>query len=522
MNKIYKKIWNKARGCFVAVAEVVMAASQKGGKTTLVLGMSLFFSGGANALVTINGDVIGTEGLSLQGRGLALADSHIIKGSFTWNKSLDDNWDNSLDVSIGAGFYSFLSNTLTVEKDLKLTNNSSLGVAHNGDKGGELHSALIVNGNFIIDSGSGFRVITNGGSGNDPTVYASVTVHGTVYNNGLFGSDNTFDASRTHGSVAINQLVNNGTFYLYSPNTFNASFNNIIQNGGDFHQANENDFHVTGSFVVNGGIIYNNDTLAIGGDIGKFSVVQRLELAGGGVSNLSTLTQNQGTFQVTRGSYSIGTLNKANGTTTVKGTLAVTNFNQSGGSTSNTGNLSIGNSDLYGSLTSSGTLTLTGNVTSRGNLSSTGTLNNRGNWTETNAYNIVGNLNNSGSINFQNGFTFASNGKLNSSGTIQTNNASNIFDSLGSQRETALTTVSVNAQLPEEAKTALTDLFRHYVPGSVAQNLVDHATFSGGKVIVTGVNLTQTQADDLKKEFKSKFFSFQQKFPPALFNKSAN
>ena len=152
-------------------------------------------------------------------------------------------------------------------------------------------------------------------------------------------------------------------------------------------------------------------------------------------------------------------------------------------------------------------MTLTGNVTSRGNLSSTGTLNNRGSWTETNAFTIAGNLNNTGAINFQNGFTFASNGKLNSSGTIQTSNASNIFDSLGSQGQTALTIVSMNAQLPEEAKTALTDLFRHYVPGTVAQNLVDHATFTGGKVIVTGVNLTQTQAADLTKAFKSKFGS---------------
>lgn len=204
--------------------------------------------------------------------------------------------------------------------------------------------------------------------------------------------------------------------------------------------------------------------------------------------------------------YSFGTFNKSNGTLSNAGTLTVTQFNQSGGSASNTGNLTIGNADLYGSLTSSGTLALTGNVISRGNLSSTGTLNNRGSWTETNAFTIAGNLNNTGAINFQNGFTFASNGKLNSSGTIQTNNASNIFDSLGSQGQTTLTTVSLDAQLPEEAKTALTDLFRHYVPGTVAQNLVDHAKFTGGKLIVSGVNLTQTQAADLTKAFKSKFF----------------
>ena len=109
-------------------------------------------------------------------------------------------------------------------------------------------------------------------------------------------------------------------------------------------------------------------------------------------------------------------------------------------------------------------------------------------------------------MNFQNGFEFASNGRLNSSGTLQTNNAANIFDSLGSQGQTALSTVSLQAVLPEEVKTSLTDLFRHYVPGTVAQSLIDHATFTGGRVIVTGVNLTTTQRDDLVQAFKAKFF----------------
>ncbi|MFR8254607.1 MAG: hypothetical protein ACLVAP_13420 [Parasutterella sp.] len=36
--------------------------------------------------------------------------------------------------------------------------------------------------------------------------------------------------------------------------------------------------------------------------------------------------------------------------------------------------------------------------------------------------------------------------------------------------------------------------------------MADHASFTGGKVIVTGVNLTQTQAADLTKAFKDKFF----------------
>ncbi|WP_217984079.1 hypothetical protein, partial [Turicimonas muris] len=267
--------------------------------------------------------------------------------------------------------------------------------------------------------------------------------------------------------------------------------------------------YASNSLSVLGGTLSNESSLVVGGKSGQFSVGNSLTLGGGNLTNRNLLTQIAGNINITGGSYDFGTLNKSNDSLTNAGTLEITQFNQSGGSASNTGNLSLGNADLYGSLTSSGTLNFTGNVISRGNLSSAGTLNNRGSWTETNAFTIAGNLNNTGAINFQNGFTFASNGKLNSSGTIQTNNASNVFDSLGSQGQTALTTVSINAQFPEETKTALTDLFRHYVPGSVAQNLIVHAKFTGGKVIVTGVNLTQTQAADLMEAFKSKFVVFE-------------
>lgn len=39
MNKIFKKIWNKRRGCFVAVSEAMSSVCQ--GKTKAVLAASL-------------------------------------------------------------------------------------------------------------------------------------------------------------------------------------------------------------------------------------------------------------------------------------------------------------------------------------------------------------------------------------------------------------------------------------------------------------------------------------------------
>ena len=509
MNKIFKKVFNRSRGVFVAVSEAVSSASQQNKKSVLVAAAVLsVIASPAVALTTIDGDVFGKDSrIPFQSRGTVLSDSTTINGNYTWNIDRSEGFRHGvLTISIGADYYSSLSNTLTVVKNFRVTNNGSVNIAHNGDRGGDIYSSLVVKGDAIIDAGSDLSLITSGDSGNDPTIHASLIVNGTLYNNGGLYSIGGNEARKTYGSFAINNFVNNGSFWFDSPNDLNGIFNNVTQAGGSFQQLAINDFHINGTLTVSGGTISNNALLVVGADSGKFSVGQVLNLAGGVLSNRSALTQVGGSINVTAGSYDFGTLNKSNGTLSNASTLVITNFNQSNGSSSNSGNLTIGNANLGGSLTNTGTLSLTGTVTSRGNLTSSGTLNNRGNWTEAAHYAISGNLTNTGSVNFQNGFEFAANGRLNSSGTLQTNNAANVFDSLGSQGQTALSTVSLQAVLPEETKTALTDLFRHYVPGSVAQSLIDHATFTGGKVIVTGVNLTTTQRDDLVQAFKAKFF----------------
>lgn len=506
MNKIFKKIWNKRRGCFVAVSEAMSSVCQ--GKTKAVLAASLLLVAQvpAFALVTINGDVVGKDPqFQFQGRGPALADSHTINGNLTWNLGREGDFRRSfLCVSIGAGYFNSLSNTLIVNGNFNINNNSWVHIAHNGDEGGNIYSALNISKDLNISSDSELSLISNGGSGNDPTIHASLNVGGTVYNSGRLISYGGTQAGRTYGSFSINNLVNNGTFVFDSPNALNGTFNNITQAGGYFQQGGTNDFHINGTLTVSGGTVGNNDAIVVGADQGKFSVGQGLNLAGGAVGNLSVLTHVGGSVMVSAGSYGIGTLNKSNGTLTNKSTLTVSNFNQSNGTTTNSGNLTIGNANLGGTLNSTGTLNLTGNVVTRGNLTSTGNLNNRGNWTETNRYTIAANLNNSGSVNFQNGFEF-SNGRLTSSGTVQTNNVFDVFDSIGETGQQDLNYVGLGSSVPQEVKTSLTDFFLKYLPGKLAQNLISHASFTGGKVVVTGVELTQTQADDLKKAFKDKF-----------------
>ncbi|WP_346745072.1 ESPR-type extended signal peptide-containing protein [uncultured Turicimonas sp.] len=498
MNKIYKKIWNKARGCFVAVSEAVSSACQRAGKPTIIGISSLLLPLTTHAAVTLEGNHSFDE--MIYSKHHIMASDYIVTGDLTvGNGSYGSVVWTSKD-------YTNNNQVLTVQGNLHIDNGDKLTVSHNGDGGAQLNGTVNVGGNLNV---SGELALGSGNEGDKDSSISNLNVGNTWKITQTGFVDVHRDYRNTHINVYSKTIDSEGILDLTRIKDGSISTENLFVRGGTFNQTNNIQTYASNSLSVLGGTLSNESSLVVGGKSGQFSVGNSLTLGGGNLTNRNLLTQIAGNINITGGSYDFGTLNKSNGSLTNAGTLAITQFNQSGGSASNTGNLSLGNADLYGSLTSSGTLNFTGNVISRGNLSSAGTLNNRGSWTETNAFTIAGNLNNTGAINFQNGFTFASNGKLNSSGTIQTNNASNVFDSLGSQGQTALTTVSINAQFPEETKTALTDLFRHYVPGSVAQNLIVHAKFTGGKVIVTGVNLTQTQAADLMEAFKSKFVVFE-------------
>ena len=406
-------------------------------------------------------------------------------------------------VAVTDKHYGYADNTLTVNGNFSTDQDSSFTVSHNRKSGDEVRGKLFVNGNAFING-----TLTNGSISDyhDGSIDTYIKIRDTltVGTTGFFGDDSR--AVRIKSTVEVGSLVNHGTVSLANGGTAYSTYGSVT-NYGNFQQPSNNTVRVNGSFIQHSGLLNTTASeIIVGGTGSMMSIGGSLILNGGSLSGPASLRQKANEFRINGGNFTLNVLNKENGSFVNAGTFSVSNFNQSNGTASNSGNLTIGSADLGGSLANTGTLSLTGNVTTRGNLTSTGTLNNRGSWTETAHYAISGSLNNSGALNFQNGFEFAVNGRLNSSGTLQTNNAANVFDSLGSQGQTALSTVSLHAALPEETKTALTDLFRHYVPGTVAQSLIDHATFTGGRVIVTGVNLTTTQRDDLVQAFKAKFF----------------
>ena len=494
MNKIFKKIWNQSRGCFVAVSEAMTSACQNSGKTAVILSGLLSLSN-VYALTTVNGNI--ELGNLREDTKRTLVDSYVINGNATANVA-------ELNISWTSKNYRDMENQ-SLQVNGNLDSNCPLFViAHRGDGASRLSGALSVQGNLNLHSG--LLRVGSGNSNSGGIVTSSLNVGGTINIASGATLDNRPDYHHVQFQLNAGAIDSSGVFDISSVESGAANVGYLTVRGGNFRQASSVQTYVANSIALLGGTLNNQDSLYVGGKNGNFSVENTLTLAGGVLGNRTLLTQAGGTVNVSAGSYDFTTLNKSNGTLNNQSVLSIVNFNQSNGSTNNNGKLTIGNANLFGSLNNTDTLTLTGNVTSRGNLTNNGNLNNRGSWTETNRVTIAGNLNNTGSVNFQNGFQFG-NGRLTSSGTIQTNNAFDVFDSLGTTGQQDLHYVALNSTVPQEAKTSLTDFFLKYLPGTVAKSLADHASFTGGKVIVTGVNLTQTQAADLTKAFKEQFGS---------------
>ena len=533
MNKIFKKIWNQSRGCFVAVSEAMTAANQCSGKAVVIgsLGLLLLTNVQATDEYTHEGDYYKRDhsGPYNNTHDYTKATHMTITGSYFHLG--DDSYHGNDSAFIGSTDHrgrGYATSTLDVYGNVTVTSRQdvhtalSVGWSYYPDNA---NGTLNVGGNVIIGGRGGTASIDLAGVGEGSdrhSVTGRLNVNGvlTIEQGGslnlIFGGENTADGTVT-ASVNTKALNLYGSVVswpgLFKNKTVNADYNYgdaVIYSGGylatniPVKGVETNTFN---NLTIQGGGNLGNATPLILGNktAGATTIASTLNLNGGGVGNRSALTQHQGTVNVNSGSYDFGTYTKTNGSLINRSVLSIATFNQTNGTTTNTGNLTISNGDLNGSLNSTGTLSLTGNFTSRGNLTSSGTLNNRGNWTETNRVTIAGNLNNTGFANFQNGFQFG-NGRLTSSGTIQTNNALDIFDSLGTTGQQDLHYVALNSTVPQEAKTSLTDFFLKYLPGTVAKGLADHASFTGGKVIVTGVNLTQTQAADLAKAFKEQFF----------------
>ena len=115
-----------------------------------------------------------------------------------------------------------------------------------------------------------------------------------------------------------------------------------------------------------------------------------------------------------------------------------------------------------------------------------------------NVFNITGGTLIVGDLNFDSTVNLSKDGK------IQTDIESIFINPDGNPE--ALNYVSLNASEPESVKASLTKWFTNYVAGTLRTDLEDHVNFDGGSIVVSGFGkITETQYRDLLEAFKDAF-----------------
>ena len=488
MNKIFKKVWNRKRGCFVAVSEAMTAASQNAGKAAVItVGLALALA--STPSYAIYKHIYAGESTAGQNLDYAEQDYSLnLHGNYTVGAGSNVSWSVRGKASFNIG----PDNTVTT-----VNGNLLLHSWHSEDLGHftwDRSNSILVNstGSLYIGDYDEIGNLTRGGTdkSNNLTEFrlkdsSSITINGRGFSNTTFVQE-----GNSVLSVNGSGMVFDGPFHIDGNSRVDVHNNlqtrsNTYMTGGTINPygnwINTGSFNLQGGNVNAGnGSLINNGTVTQTG--GNFSS----KLTGSGTYNY-----NGGSFNASKVSGAI-VVNIASG-------LGASTSNFEGGNINNRGTLTV-NGGWYKNLNNYGTANFNGNATIA-KTTNYGTINSYG------AVNFTDKLNTSGTLNTHDGvWSFGLSGVLAvSGGIVQTNNAFNVFDSLGTTAQQELHYVGLNSVLPQEVKSSLNDFFTKYAPGSIAQKLINHASFTGGKVVVTGVELTQTQADDLKKAFKDKF-----------------
>lgn len=205
MNKIFKKVFNRSRGVFVAVSEAMTAASQTGGKLAIVVLGSLALHTSALALTTFNGDTATTQ--FPQDEGPRLADSVIVNGNLVHHPN-SDGW---FLVAVTDRHYGYADNTLTVNGNFSTDQDSSFTVSHNRKSGDEVRGKLFVNGNAFING-----TLTNGSISDyhDGSIDTYIKIRDTltVGTTGFFGDDSRAVRIKSTVEVGLISQSRNGFF----------------------------------------------------------------------------------------------------------------------------------------------------------------------------------------------------------------------------------------------------------------------------------------------------------------------
>ena len=603
MNKIFKKVWNRKRGCFVAVSEAMTVASQSS-KASVIIGTVAFLTavgnnaGATDITVTQSQAVSGNYGQVVIGGNLGTkevtirtpnsigysSDSRQYQGSDP--SKIDYSYDPHLRTPFSTGYY--VNGRRVGENEFfNYWSNSAGGSSVNADLQSTISagSSLVAN-NLTLSSntasavtkltylGIGYHMSGQGGDGGWTYAYA--------------GTD-TSDPQTKNG---VSNLVNNGGSLIAGSINLCPGCN-YIQNSGS---SDIDNITGDGKVIINGGEVTTNGLLTLNPakaanlsvkDLNSLASLNAISYAAGTKASLGAFRpmsdkiqignatlkiegeytqaiRNQATAAI-RNKYGSGVNVQFTGRVVADNSLGLSNgwtsevlnsvfiengradylfhtltWNSEGqdkviGSGDIQKNFGVKNVDNVGSITvnngatfailgetastrlagsnftaDEGTLVFGANGVASGGTASVvsvldkGTLKVAAGDFSINNLGIEGTVINSGTLRLSD-FHFGDKGYLNSSGTLQADREK-LF-SIEDSHIDGLNVVDLGHSAPQEVRTQLTELFRKYVPENqkILDEIANHASFTGGKVIATNAHLTETQRDDLIKVFKDKF-----------------
>ena len=409
-----------------------------------------------------------------------------------------------------------------LEVDIDSTGNGNTAGLFASQYGNDVDRTWTNNGtviaNLSAENAYGFRAdgavsiqnakdltLTLTGTGNGVLTGVNFTDSATFNNNGDLTINLEGTASEAVGITGgdLNVLENNGSLTVNVAETLDnaKAINVLFANNSGAIEANGSVFIGTlqgeGSLSVTKGTLeastVRQDSLSLGagvaGEIDSYVELKKLigekdsTLA---VESLSVEASKLGDISGFAGGLTLGTsdyaasgnFNMASLTVKTGSTLTVTHDGQGVIDDLNViGGLSVGDVAISKG-SNSGTLTA-GNVTMEGAFANTGDMTAAG------------------------GITFEDGSSLTQTEGSLTTDAGTVIGSAGHNETDGLNVIGIGAMAPEDIKAVTTELFKIFVEGTIAQDLIDHATFEGGKVIVNlgDTTLTTTQAEALKNAF---------------------
>lgn len=306
-------------------------------------------------------------------------------------------------------------------------------------------------------------------------------------------------AAGLHNTDAQTTFSNSGTITFTVADTlahaYAIDWTGTIDNSGTINAgATVNVASVTGT----GNLSVTKGTLTAG------SLTQDSVTLGAGVSgtvtasadldHLSGAADSSFTVADTTTSADLGDISGFKGSLSNAGASSQASGDYDLASLGNTGNFTLSGSGAIDSLNNTGTLSAQDVALAGG--SNSGTLT-AGNVTMDGAFANTGDMTAAGGITFEDGSSLTQ-----TEGSLTTD-AGTVIGSAGHNETDGLNVIGIGAMAPEDIKAVTTELFKIFVEGTIAQDLIDHATFEGGKVIVNlgDTTLTTTQAEALKSAF---------------------